>query len=85
MRSKKKPRDRRDEIIPILIEELDIEDEALLTPSARIADLHDDPDDALAFITARLENELELEIPDGAEMKLVTVQDIYNLVAKVSQ
>jgi len=85
MSTKKKPSDRKEEIIPILIEELDIEDETLLSPSARIADLQDDPDEALAFITARLEDELEIAIPDGAEMKLATVQDIYNLVARVSQ
>lgn len=85
MPRKKKTSDRRDEIIPILIEELDLEDEALLTPSARIADLHDDPDEALAFIAVRLENELEIEIPDCAEAKLATIQDVYDLVSKVSK
>ena len=80
--ARKKQTDHKESIDAILIEELDIDRHELLVPNARLADFNAD-DDTLAYIAVRLEDELEIELPDGAESKFITVADVYNYISQV--
>jgi acyl carrier protein len=66
----------------ILIEELGIQNDEELVPSLEIQALNPDPDD-LVYIVVRLEDELEITIPDGAEEKFKTIKDIYDCVERL--
>lgn len=83
MSRKKQPPNHTDAINLILIEELGIQSEEELIPSAKLLDLGAEPDDT-AYIAVRLEDELELTIPDGAEEKFITVQDVYDCVLRAA-
>jgi acyl carrier protein len=84
MPTRKKPAlaDYKETVDNILIEELGIEDDETLIPSLEINELHPDPDDLL-YIVVRLEDELDIVIPDSAEESFKTVQDIYNCVDRL--
>jgi acyl carrier protein len=84
MRTKKNSglADCKETVDNILIEELGIENDEDLQPSLKIQTITDDPDD-LVYIVVRLENELDITIPDDAEEKFRTVQDIYACVDRL--
>jgi acyl carrier protein len=85
MARKRKIPDHRETIDAILIDELDIECDDILVPSARlIEDLNGDAD-APVYIAVRLENELEIELPDGAEEKFITVKDVYDCISRIAR
>lgn len=81
---RKKQTDHKEAIDAILIEELDIERDELLVPNARLVDFNAD-DDTLAYIAVRLEDELEIELPDDAESRFITINDVYKCVAQLRQ
>lgn len=84
MRTKKNSglADCKETVDNILIEELGIENDEDLKPSLEIQTLTTDPDD-LVYIVVRLEDELDIIMPDDAEEKFKTVQDIYNCVDRL--
>jgi acyl carrier protein len=77
MRKKKNP-DRKQEIDEILIDELDIEPDSL-TPTTKI-EPQDDDDLLIEYILIRIEEQLEIKIPDQAASKIHSVHDVYNLI-----
>lgn len=84
MPPKKKPAlaDYKETVDTILIEELGIENDEDPIPSLEIKYLNPDPND-LVYIVVRLEDELEIIIPDVAEETFKTIQDIYNCVDRL--
>ena len=76
---KKKIQDRRKEIDEILIDELNIDPEHSLTPTTQI-EPQDEDDLLIEYILIRLEEQLDIKIPDQALSKIHSVQDIYNLI-----
>jgi acyl carrier protein len=83
-RRKPTAEDQKEIIDLILSEELELEAYDSLLPSAKLASFDPDPD-AIAFIIVRLEDDLLITIPDGAEEKLVTVKDVYDCVARIAR
>lgn len=83
MHKKLKPAIDQSAIDEILIEELGVQDEELKPTARLIQDLGADPE-APTYIVVRLEDELDLSIPEGAEEKFITVQDIYNCIRRAT-
>lgn len=68
----------------ILMEELSVQDEELKPDARLVEDLKADPDD-VTYIVVRLEDELGIVIPDGAEDEFITIKDIYDCIARTKR
>ena len=75
--AKRKTKDLEQTINDILIEELDIQRDEDLRPSARLDDLGAGEEE-ISYIAAHLEHELEIDLPDDAEAQFTTVESVYN-------
>jgi acyl carrier protein len=80
--AKRKTKDVEQAINDILIEELDIERDEELVPSARL-DALGAGDEELFYIAAHLEHEFEIDLPDNAENHFTTVESIYNYIRRL--
>lgn len=83
MPRKSKPPANQEAIDVILMEELGVQDDELKPAARLIEDLGVDPEDS-TYIAVRLEDELEIQTPDGAEDKFITIQDIYNCIRRAN-
>ncbi len=79
--AKRKITDLEQAINDILIEELDIERDADLTPSARL-DALGAGDEEISYIAAHLEHDFEIDLPDDAEKQFTTVESVYNYMRR---
>lgn len=84
MPRKQKPVVDQDAIDTILMEELSVQDQELKPTARLIEDLAADPE-ATTHIAIRLEDELEIPIPTGAEEKFITIQDIYDCIRRATR
>ncbi len=75
---KNKEKDIKDEVIEIIIDTLEVEEEAL-KDNTRFADLDVDSLDLVNLVVA-FENKYKLEIPDNEIKNLQTVKDVVDYI-----
>ena len=75
--AKRKTKDLEELISDILIQELDIERDEDLTPTARL-DALGAGEEEISYIAAHLEHDFEIDLPDDAEKQFTTVESVYN-------
>jgi acyl carrier protein len=66
----------------IIVDELGVEENEII-PSAKFVDLGADSLDQVEFVMG-MEEEFEIEIPDDDAEKIVTVQDAYDYIKRVT-
>ena len=83
MRKPKQTGSIKERIDQILSNELEVERDEDLTPTASLDSFPGyDEDWSISYLAALLEEEFTIDIPDEAIAKLKTVQNVYDLIAR---